>query len=203
MQTLTSSKTYIFFISFLIILFPSDTHAGGKEVRASNGVVVSASPLASQVGLQVLKRGGNAVDAAVAVGFALAVTYPVAGNIGGGGFMVIHTEDGESITIDYREKAPLKAFRDMYLDEEGNFKSELSTEGILASGVPGSVAGMIYALEKYGTMSLKDVIQPAVNLAEDGFPLDYSTASSFRSYFNTFKKFPSTVKVFTKNGEKI
>jgi gamma-glutamyltranspeptidase / glutathione hydrolase len=202
MQTSIFSK-YLKLLLIIILAFNfSSTYAAGDLVRASNGMVVTASPLASKVGLHILKRGGNAVDAAVAVGFALAVTYPVAGNIGGGGFMVIHTADGKNITIDYREKAPLKAFRDMFLDEEGNYRGELSTEGILASGVPGSVAGLLYALENYGTMSLKEVIQPSINLAEDGFQLDYATAHSFNVYFESFKEFPSTLKIFSRNGEK-
>ena len=163
-------------------------------------MVVSASNLASKVGLQILKKGGNAVDAAVAVGFALAVTYPSAGNIGGGGFMVIHLKDGKNITIDYREKAPVKSVNTIYLDEKGNVVPEKIQEGILSAGVPGSVAGLIYALEKYGTMKLADVIQPAINLAEIGFPLEYRLAQSFNSYLGDLGKYESSLKVFSKNG---
>ncbi len=163
-------------------------------------MVVTANDLATKVGIQILKKGGNAIDAAVAVGFALAVTYPVAGNIGGGGFMVIHTFDGKDIAIDFREKAPLTAFRDMYLDSTGNFLPALSQEGVTSSGVPGSVAGLIYALEKYGTMKLADVIQPAINLAADGFPISYYHERSFTNYFEEFKKYESTFKIFSKNG---
>ncbi|MGE5437923.1 MAG: gamma-glutamyltransferase [Syntrophothermus sp.] len=170
-------------------------------VRGRNGMVVSASELASKVGLHILKQGGNAVDAAVAVGFALAVTYPAAGNIGGGGFMVIHTKDGKDITIDYREKAPLTAFKDMYLDKEGNVIPGMSENGVTSAGVPGSVAGLIYALEKYGTMKLADIIQPAINLATDGFPLDFRLAQSFNYTFQN-TTYPSSYKVFTKNGAK-
>ncbi|OGU81798.1 MAG: gamma-glutamyltransferase [Ignavibacteria bacterium RBG_16_35_7] len=169
-------------------------------VRSKNGMVVSASNLASKVGLQVLKKGGNAVDAAVAVGFALAVTYPSAGNIGGGGFMVIHLKDGKNITIDYREKAPINAASEMYFDEKGSVDTNKIQEGVLSSGVPGSVAGLIYALEKYGTLKLADVIQPAINLAEIGFPLEYRLAQSFKSYLDYFKKYESSLKIFSKNG---
>ncbi len=172
-----------------------------KPIKAKSGMVVSASPLASDVGISILKDGGNAVDAAVAVGFALAVTYPYAGNLGGGGFMVIHLNDGSNTAIDYREKAPLKAFRDMYLDKDGNFLPELSQEGVTSAGVPGSVAGLIYALEKYGSLPLARVIQPAIDLAKNGFVLDESMAESFKRHLKDFKKYPSSFRKFSKNGE--
>ncbi len=168
--------------------------------KAKNGMVVTVSTPASLVGVQILKDGGNAVDAAVAVGFALAVTYPYAGNIGGGGFMVIHLANGKNTTIDFREKAPLKAFRDMYLDKNGNYIPSLSKEGALAVGVPGSVAGLIYALKKYGTMPLAKVIQPAIDLAKKGWKLDERTAESFSKTLDVFKKYPSSYKIFSKNG---
>jgi gamma-glutamyltranspeptidase / glutathione hydrolase len=189
-------------ILIIILIFSSILIFPEKQSRAKNGMVVSANGLASKVGLQVLKKGGNAVDAAVAVGFALSVTYPVAGNIGGGGFMVIHLSDGQNITIDYREKAPLASSRDMFLDDNGNYIPNSSTDGITSVGVPGSVAGLVYALENYGTMSLNDIIQPAVNLAEDGFPLDNHTVNSFNAYLDEFRKYPSSHKVFTRNGLK-
>jgi len=170
-------------------------------VNAKNGMVVSASAIASKVGVKILKKGGNAVDAAVAVGFALAVTYPFAGNIGGGGFMVIHLKSGTNTTIDYREKAPGNAFKDMYLDKNGNFEPKLSLEGTTSSGVPGSVAGLIYALKKYGSMKLKDVIQPAIDLAQNGFPLDYNTAESFKEYLHDFEKYSSSIQKFSKDGK--
>lgn len=194
----------LLFNFFLFFYFPGNLllAAAHDPVRAKNGMVVSSSELASKVGLQILKKGGNAVDAAVATGFALAVTHPSAGNIGGGGFMVIHLSDGRNISIDYREKAPLKAFEDMYLDKNGNFLPELSTKGATASGVPGSVAGLLYALEHYGTMKLADVIQPAINLAEDGFPLNYSLANSLRyNLERNFSKYESSKKKFSKNGK--
>ena len=172
-----------------------------KPVSAENGMVVSTSSYASKVGIEILKKGGNAIDAAVAVGFALAVTYPSAGNIGGGGFMVIHLADGNNITIDYREKAPLSAYRDMYLNEAGEFVPELSRQGTTSAGVPGSVAGLIYALEKYGTLPLEEVIQPALDLAKHGWNLDARDARYFKNNFSLFEKYPSSKKVFTKNGE--
>lgn len=158
----------------------------------AEGVVVSTQKIASQVGADILKKGGNAVDAAVAVSFALAVVHPAAGNIGGGGFMVVRNPDGTSTTIDYREKAPGKAHRDMYLDKNGEIIPGLSLKGALAVGVPGTVAGTLLALEKYGTMSRQEVIQPAIDLAENGWILDRPMGG------DRFKIFPSTNKVFNK-----
>ncbi|PJA97048.1 MAG: gamma-glutamyltransferase [Ignavibacteriales bacterium CG_4_9_14_3_um_filter_34_10] len=187
---------------FLSVLVSVSFSASKDPVRAKNGMVVSADKYASEVGVQILKQGGNAIDAAVAVGFALAVTFPGAGNIGGGGFMVIHNSDGTNTTIDYREKAPSKAYRNMFLDQNGNFDINLSTEGWTSSGVPGSVAGLIYALEKYGTMPIEKVIQPAIDLAEKGFPIEYHFASTLNYFHDEFSKIPSTKKIFTKeNGE--
>ncbi|RMG21499.1 MAG: gamma-glutamyltransferase [Bacteroidetes bacterium] len=142
-------------------------------------MVVSAHPLASQVGADILRRGGNAVDAAVGVQFALAVVYPVAGNIGGGGFMVVRQQDGTAFTLDFREKAPSAAFRDMYLDAEGNAIAEKSRLGHLAAGVPGSVAGMFAAHDSLGSLPMKELIQPAIDLAAKGFPLTPKQAESF------------------------
>lgn len=187
------------FIAILLLL-QTVNGAANDPVRGKGGMVVSASDLASQVGLLILKRGGNAVDAAVATGFALAVTYPAAGNLGGGGYMVIHMADGRDIALDYRERAPFKATRDMFLDESGNFDIKKSTEGYTSAGIPGSVAGMIYALEKYGSMKLEEVIQPAIEIARDGFPLSYRLAGSFAAELNDFRKYKSSEKVFSRNG---
>ncbi len=167
-------------------------------VRAEHGMVVSAHVEASQAGVEVLHKGGNAVDAAVATGFALAVTFPVAGNIGGGGFMVIRFADGRATTFDYREKAPLKAHRDMYLDEQGKAVPAWSRKGYLASGVPGSVAGLLQAHAQYGTLPLADLLAPAIRLAEAGFRLTYRHASRFNAYHPAFSEFESTRKYFTK-----
>src|SRR5688500_401968 len=136
-----------------------------KKVVCSTGAVVSAHPLASEIGLQILKMGGNAIDAAIATQLALAVVYPGAGNIGGGGFLVAHLANGNSIAIDYREKAPAKAGRDMYLDDKGNANTNLSQDGHLAAGVPGTVAGL-FASMKYAKLSFRQLIQPAIELAD-------------------------------------
>ena len=173
-----------------------------SDVTGKNGMVSCASKYASQVGIDVLKKGGNAIDAAVAMGFTLAVTYPQAGNIGGGGFMVIRTKDGKVTTIDYREKAPSASSRDMFLDDKGNFIPEKSQEGYLSCGVPGSVAGLLYALEKYGTLPRDSVLDPAINLADYGFEIEPKLAESLNSNYETFRKYNSTSKIFTKNGLK-
>jgi gamma-glutamyltranspeptidase / glutathione hydrolase len=158
----------------------------GADIIADSGIVVSAHPQSSRIGAGILRRGGNAVDAAVATEFALAVCYPEAGNIGGGGFMVVRTSDGRSEVIDYREKAPEHASRDMYLDKSGNVTEGLSTNTHLASGVPGTVDGMIKVHSKYGRLSFKDVIQPAIDLAEKGFPVTKRQATDLNSNRQTF-----------------
>jgi gamma-glutamyltranspeptidase/glutathione hydrolase len=164
----------------------------------AHAMVVSNSELASAAGEEIMKRGGNAVDAAVATGFALAVTYPFAGNIGGGGFMVIHLADGRAAAIDYREVAPLAATRDMYLDASGKLTNK-SVLGALAVGVPGAVAGMSAALAKYGTMSLHDVMQPAIRLASQGFVVDSALNRSLTGSRNKLTQFAGA-KVFFPNG---
>jgi len=188
------------FITMITLLFMGCNIAFSHSAKAKKGMVVSASSIASKVGINILKKGGNAIDAAVATGFALAVTYPGAGNIGGGGFLIAQLKNGQSIAIDFREKAPKKAHKDMYLDAKGNVMNEKVREGALASGVPGSVAGLCDALAAYGTMSLKEVLAPAIALAEDGFILDASMIKQFEKDMSLFKKFPSTMKVMTKNG---
>ena len=147
-----------------------------EGVIASNAMVVSAHPLATEVGVNILKAGGNAVDAAIAVQFALAVVYPAAGNIGGGGFMVFRKNDGATDCLDFREAAPIAANRNMYLDEDGEVIEGLSLKGHLASGVPGSVDGMVNAHQKYGSLPWKDLLQPAIDLAENGFLLTKNEA---------------------------
>lgn len=164
-------------------------------------MVVSADEYASKVGSEILKIGGNAIDAAVATGFALAVTYPQAGNIGGGGFMVIRLKNGEAYTIDFREKAPAKAFANMFLDADGNYDQVKSRIGYLSSGVPGSIAGLLLAQEKFGKLKLKDVITPAINLAQKGFKLHYRMVENMVSSLDEFKHFPASMKIFTKKGK--
>ena len=154
--------------------------------KSKHAMVVSAHPLASEIGLQIIKNGGNAVDAAVAVQFALAVVYPSAGNIGGGGFFVYRSNGGECSTLDFREKAPLNAQRDMYLDTLGNVVDNLSLIGHLAVGVPGTVDGMVTIHEKYGRLSWEKVIQPSIDLANNGFVLTEKQARNL-NYFNKSK----------------
>lgn len=191
-------------ISKLLICFLLVTKISFAQLETyQNGVVSSAQDLASKVGIEILRSGGNAIDAAVGVGFALAVVYPQAGNIGGGGFMMIHFNDrsGNSIntSIDYREKAPVLASRDMYLNASGDVISDLSTLGNLAAGVPGSVAGMLYALEKYGTMDRSAVMDYAINIADTGFMINESFSNLLNQYQKDFSNFPSSMKVFGGN----
>jgi len=162
--------------------FPSGWRfpVGVKATESEHAMVVSNSHFASEAGVEILKAGGNAIDAAVATGFALAVTYPNAGNIGGGGFMNIRMADGRAITLDYREMAPAASSRDMYIDANGKLTNK-STFGYLASGVPGSVAGMSEALKKYGSMTLAQVMAPAIRLAEQGFMVDSQFSRSIES----------------------
>ena len=167
-------------------------------VRGKHGVVASRSPLAAQIGADVLRKGGNAVDAAVAVGFALAVTYPSAGNLGGGGFMVIHLADGRVVVNDHREKAPAKARHDMYLDENGEVVPGLSTASHLAVGVPGTVDGLLKVLARHGTLTRQEAIAPALRLAKEGFPLPADLADQFKRQREAFAPYPASVAKFSK-----
>ena len=181
------------------LLMPQMAAAVSREaVPGDGGIVASRSRPASQVGAEILKRGGNAVDAAVATGFALAVTYPSAGNLGGGGFMVIRLADGTLTTNDHRERAPARATRDMYLDEGGEVVAGLSTKTHLAVGVPGTVDGLIDVLERHGTMSLREVITPAIRLAERGFELDFDLARAFNRRQPDFAPHPASAALFSK-----
>jgi gamma-glutamyltranspeptidase/glutathione hydrolase len=175
--------------------------ASVPPVAAEHGMVVTAQHIASHVGVDVLKKGGNAVDAAVAVGYALAVVYPAAGNLGGGGFMTIQLADGRKTFIDFREKAPLAATPDMYLDKNGNVIKGASTTGHLAVAVPGTVAGMEYARAKYGTMKRGELIAPAVALADHGFFLEQGDVDLLRLGTSHFKADAPASKVLLKNGE--
>lgn len=171
-------------------------------VYGKNGMVASEQGLATQVGLDILKQGGNAIDAAVAVGFALAVVLPNAGNIGGGGFMVLHDDKtGKDVAIDFREIAPAKASRDMYLDSQGNVIDGKSLFTHDASGVPGTVAGMEYALKKWGTMPLSKVLEPAIKLADKGFIVSDVLAQTLKEEKSTLGKWSSSKAIFFKNGE--
>ncbi len=165
-------------------------------------MVATTSPIASQVGADILRRGGNAVDAAVAVGFALAVTWPSAGNLGGGGFLLYRAADGTCEIVDYRERAPLAATREMYLDENGKAVDERSTEGYLASGVPGTVAGLALAHKRHGKLPWKDVVEPARALAADGFIVPQHLARSLAGERTRkrLSKFPESRRIFLRNG---
>ena len=173
--------------------------AGRRAVFGTHGMVASDAPLAGQAGLEIMKRGGNAVDAAVAVGFALAVVYPEAGNIGGGGYMVIHMADGRAAVLDYREIAPLAATRNMYLDASGNLTNK-SIVGPLASGVPGAVAGLTAALAKYGTMPLAEVMAPAIRYADEGFVVDSAFTRSVSNNAGLIEQFGGK-EVFLPDGK--
>lgn len=163
-------------------------------------MVVTAHGLASEIGADILRQGGNAVDAAVAVGFALAVVYPRAGNLGGGGFMVLHLADGRDVVIDYREAAPAAAGSDVYLDASGDIIAGASTLGYRAAGVPGTVAGLALALEKFGTMDLARVIEPARRLAAEGFVVTPAFAQSLRQSAEGLSLYPESNRIFLKEG---
>jgi gamma-glutamyltranspeptidase/glutathione hydrolase len=169
-----------------------------KKIICEKGAVVSAHALASKAGLSVLKMGGNAIDAAIATQLALAVVYPNAGNLGGGGFMVARLSDGRIIALDYREKAPALAHRDMYLDSAGNPKFELSQNGHLSAGVPGTVAGLFAAM-KYAKLPFDKLIQPAIELAEKGFAISENEARSLNALKSSFEKYNTIMPVFVKN----
>lgn len=177
--------------------------ASREPVRAKHGIVASTSQIASQVGVDVMKHGGSAIDAAIAVAFALAVTYPAAGNLGGGGFMIIRLRNGKTTAIDYREMAPAAAHRNIYLDKDGNLiKGEgSSTVGYRATGVPGTVAGMELALEKYGSgkLSWSQLVEPARRLASEGFPMGYLLARSLRGN-EYLSRYRDTSRIFLRNG---
>ncbi|MDB5223519.1 MAG: ggt [Chitinophagaceae bacterium] len=170
-----------------------------KNIECKNGAVVSAHTLASEAGVQILKEGGNAIDAAIATQLALAVVYPGAGNIGGGGFLVAHLKSGKNISIDYREVAPAAASRDMYLDAIGNPVTNLSINGHLSAGVPGTVAGL-FASMKYAKLPFKKLIQPAIDLAEKGFAITEAQAKSFNATHDDFIKLNTTIPVFVKDN---
>jgi gamma-glutamyltranspeptidase / glutathione hydrolase len=201
------SISYICVVSFLLsgcsggkkVLAPIAINAYQytiqKKIECSNGAVVSAHPLASEVGVAVLKQGGNAVDAAIATQLALAVVYPGAGNIGGGGFMVARLANGKSVSIDYREKASANASRNMYLDSNGNAQTSLSQNGHLSAGVPGTVAGL-FAAHRYAKLTFASLIQPAIDLAEKGFVITAAEARSLNNYRENFLRYNTVIPVF-------
>jgi gamma-glutamyltranspeptidase/glutathione hydrolase len=189
-------------IATALVLTVSGVQAASQApVAGENGMVVTAQHLATHVGVDVLKAGGNAVDAAVAVGYALAVVYPAAGNLGGGGFMTVQLADGRKTFLDFREKAPLAATADMYLDKAGNVVEGLSAKGHLAVGVPGTVSGMELALSKYGTLKRAQVIAPAIKLAENGFALEQGDIDLLHTATGEFEKDKDLRAIFLHNGQ--
>ena len=204
-------KIYIFLVSLLfvsllgakaqnlpIIDYSSVTH---PEI-GSGGMVVSQRKIASEVGAEILREGGNAVDAAVATALALAVVLPRAGNLGGGGFMLVYSEElKKTIAIDYREMAPIRASRDMFLDEKGNYDRKKAQFSLLSAGVPGTVAGLYYALNKYGTLSWSEVLDPAIKLAEDGFVVPHDLSSVLANYKKRLTANEATAKAYYKKNK--
>jgi len=192
---LRRSLTLTIVLAFCLPMFAGNMV---QPTRAPKAMVASVHREATQAGVDIMKQGGNAVDAAVAVGFALAVVHPEAGNIGGGGFMLIRRADGDVHFVDYGEKAPAKATADMYLDHNGEVIKDMSTLGYKAIGVPGSVAGMVYAQKHWGKLTLQQVMQPAIRLAREGFALDYAEAMSLRN--RELEKFPDSYRIFERDG---
>ncbi len=185
----------------LLVGFESTDRSASREpVQGKHGMVVSVSQHASEAGVEILKKGGNAVDAAVAVGFALAVTWPAAGNLGADGFMVVHDASGRNVAIDYRAMAPHRATRDMYLDEKGHVRLDLLRMGHMSSAVPGAVAGLLLALETHGTMDRQTVLAPAIRLAEEGFEVDQYLAASLREAEGRLSPFPESRRIFLRDG---
>jgi gamma-glutamyltranspeptidase/glutathione hydrolase len=187
-----------------VLLVATPLFAASKEpVRARRAMVASTSEIASRIGVEVIRKGGNSVDAAVAVGLALAVTWPSAGNLGGGGFMLVRKADGTVEAIDYRERAPLKASRDMYLDAEGNVVKGMSTEGYDAVAVPGTVAGLAYAHARHGKLKWEELVEPARRLAAEGFEVNYHLARSLslQSTIDKLKDFPESRRIFQRDGK--
>src|SRR6188474_1643441 len=182
-------------VAATVLSIPID--ATRQPVRARHGMVVAMEAIATDVGVSVLQKGGNAVDAAVAVGFALAVTHPYAGNIGGGGYMLIRMADGRATFLDFRERAPEKATRNMYLDAQGELTKE-SIEGWRSSGVPGTVRGFEMAVSKYGKRKWAENMAPAVELASKGFPVSYALSESLKGS-KSLPSSPESKRIFQKN----
>src|SRR5437016_7188020 len=200
----TLSKSLIFKLVVLVVTaFPlARTLAadGLRPVHAKRAIVVSVHQEASKAGVAMMQQGGNAVDAAVATGFALAVVHPAAGNIGGGGFMLVRMANGETHFLDYREKAPKAATRDMYLDAKGNVIPDASLVGYQAIGVPGSVAGLVYAQKHWGKLPLNAVMAPAIRLAREGVEMTYEEAQSMQRD-KYLEQFPDSKRIFQRNGQ--
>jgi gamma-glutamyltranspeptidase / glutathione hydrolase len=193
-----SPRKFLILTALLAVTFASAARAATHPVHAQHAMVVSVQPLAADVGVEMMHAGGNAVDAAVATGFALAVVLPGAGNLGGGGFMLVRMADGKTHFLDYREKAPAAATRDMYLDGQGNVIEGASEIGYKSIGVPGSVAGLVYAEQKWGKLTLKQVMAPAIKLARDGYTLTWGEAQELHDQY--LAKFAESRRVFQRDG---
>ena len=194
-QVIAKTVLFVFSLSLVTQTF---AEGGRTPIYAKNGMVSSASKLASEVGAETLRQGGNAVDAAVATAFALAVTWPSAGNIGGGGFLVYHGDDGEATTFDFREKAPMAATERMYLGLDGAVVNNSNHFGPLAVGVPGTVAGLYLAHSRLGSLPWEDLVQPAVELAREGIPITYSLQTGFERSASRFRQYPASERKFIK-----
>jgi len=196
--------SFLLFTCFYLVVAQAQVnrhhYTTDKKAEGRSGAVVSAHPLASKVGRDILQQGGNAIDAAIATQLALAVVYPGAGNIGGGGFLIAHLADGRNIALDYREKAPGAATRDMYLDAKGNPRLDLSQDGHLAAGVPGTVAGL-FASMKYAKLAFNTLVQPSIDLAEKGFAITAAQAASFNAHKKEFLKLNTAPIAFVKDKE--
>ena len=199
-------RQFILLFSILLLFFSTLSNANGRiAVRGENGAVASSSLTASKVGVEILKDGGNAIDAAIATAFAMAVTHPTAGNIGGGGFLIYHGANGESTAFDFREKAPLSSTSDMYLDDEGNVKNNdigpINHFSIKAVGVPGTVAGLALAHDRLGSLDWSKLVSPSVQLARQGIPITWKLHDDFNSPRRKawFNQYPSSMEKFYKS----
>src|SRR5580693_5108518 len=198
MRSLRNLSTLLLILALALALSPA-AQASSHPVHAQHAIVVSVNELASRAGVEIMQAGGNAVDAAVATGFALAVVHSPAGNLGGGGFMLVRMADGKVHFLDYREKAPAAAKADMFLDAQGNVIEGASQIGYKSIGVPGSVAGMVYAEQKYGKLTLQQVMAPAIRLAREGYALSWREARDFQRD-KYLSKFPESRRIFQRDG---
>ena len=191
-------RWFVLFV-LVVVVATGGVHSSSEPVRATKGMVVSQNAIASQIGADVLREGGNAIDAAVATALALAVVHPTAGNIGGGGFIVYRPPSGEPVAYDFREMAPAKAHAGMFI-KDGKYNSALHHDSYLSVGVPGTVAGLHMAWKERGTLSWKRLIEPAIKLARDGFPLSEGLARSLARVLPSMKNYPGSMAQFSKNG---
>src|SRR5713101_1196971 len=192
-------RTFLCLLGALLSIAPGDALCARQAVHARRAMVVTVEPHATDIGVEVLKTGGNAVDAAVAVGFALAVTHPSAGNLGGGGFMLVRFADGRTNFIDFRERAPAASTRDMYLDAKGT-PTQDSIVGYRAAGVPGTVRGLEFAHRKYGKKKWTELVAAARDLAAKGFPVSFGLACAIRAKRDLLGRFPDSKHIFLRDG---